>query len=98
MRTYFQGETKESTNSVYQLYFLTTLFTELNQLVLGKEFRPGAIICLQSPSNTDFPIFGEITRIFVPNDTKKLLVQLYDTENYSPHYNGYQVAKIDQFS
>ena len=65
--------------------------------MLGKEFRPGAIICLQSPSNTDFPIFGEITRIFVPNDTKKLLVQLYDTENYSPHYNGYQVAKIDQF-
>ena len=36
--------------------------------------------------------------IFVPEDTKQLLVCLYSTERYSPHFNSYQVVKTNQFS
>ena len=65
---------------------------------MGKEFRPGAIVCTTPPSNLDYPTFGEIIRIFIPNDTKQFLVSLYHTEKYSAHFNSYQVVKTNQFS
>lgn len=64
---------------------------------MGKEFRPGAIVCVSPPTNFEHPIFGEIIRIFVPNDTKQLLLRLYDTETYSAHFNAYQVVQNNQY-
>lgn len=80
--------------------FIATLFyfSAKAVTVLGKEFRPGAIVCLSPPSNLECPTFGEIIRIFVPEDTKQLLVQLYNTETYSSHYNAYEVVKTNQFN
>jgi hypothetical protein len=50
------------------------------------------------PTNSEYPIFGEIVRIFVPNDTKQLLLRSYDTETYSAHFNAYQVTQNNQYS
>ncbi len=65
---------------------------------MGKEFRLGAVVCVNPPSNLECPTFGEIIRIFVPHDTKQLLIRLYNTETYSSHYNAYQVVKSHHFS
>lgn len=73
-------------------------FSAKSVTVLGKEFRPGAIVCLNPPSDLECPTFGEIVRIFVPNHTKNLLIHLYNTETYSSHFNSYQVVKTPQFS
>ena len=43
-------------------------------------------------------MFGEVVRIFVPDDTKHLLLCLYNTEAYSAHFNSYQVVKTNQFT
>ena len=64
---------------------------------MGKEFRPGAIICISPPNDLECPIFGEIIRIFIPDHTKFLLVHLYSTEMYSSHYNAYQVKKTNEY-
>ena len=55
-------------------------------------------MCTSPPSDTDYPTFAEIIRIFVPDDTKQLLVRSYYTETYSSHFNAYQVVKTYQFS
>ena len=79
--------------------YLYILFYSANTVtVLGKEFRPGAVVCATSPSNLEYPTFGEIIRIFISNDIIHFLVSLYHTETYSPHFNSYQVVKTNQFS
>ena len=67
-------------------------------MVFGKEFRPCAMVCVNPPTSLELPTFGEVVRIFVPDDTKQLLLCLYNTEAYSPHFNSYQVVKTNKFS
>lgn len=64
---------------------------------MGKEFRPGALVCVTPPSNLECPTFGEIIHIFIPDHTKIILVHLYQTETYSSHYNAYHIKKTPQF-
>lgn len=79
--------------------YIELLFSSAKSVtVLGKEFRSGGIVCVNPPSNLESPTFGEIVRIFVHDDAKKLLIRLYDTETYSSHYNAYQVVKTHLFS
>ena len=66
-------------------------------VILGKEFRPGAIVCLRPPSNESYPLFGEIIRVFVPNHEKTFLVRMYNTVQYSSHYNAYEITQCSQF-
>lgn len=73
-------------------------FSAPSVTVLGKEFRPGATVCIGPPSDIEYPTFAEIVRIFVPDETKQLLLRSYYTEAYSPHFNAYQVVKTNQFS
>ncbi len=74
------------------LFFSTTSIT-----ILGKEFRPGAIVCVNSPSSLEYPIFAEILRVFVPADTKQILIRLYNTKRYSNHFNAYHIVKGNHF-
>jgi hypothetical protein len=52
---------------------------------LGQEFRPGAMVCVQKPSDSEYPVFGEIQHIIVVDDMKYLAVELYSSE-FSFHY------------
>ena len=63
-----------------------------------EEFRPGAVVCVNPPTNSEYPTFGEIVRIFVPDDSRQLLLHLYNTETYSLHFNAYQIVQSNQFS
>ena len=65
--------------------------------VSGKEFRPGAIVCTIAPSDSAYPTFGEIVRVFVPNGARQFLINLYKTELFSFHYNAYKVVKTNMF-
>ena len=56
------------------------------------------MVCMNPPTSLELPTFGEVVHIFVPDDTKQLLLRLYNTEAYSPHFNSYQVSKTNQFS
>ena len=56
------------------------------------------MVCVTPPTSLELPTFGEVVRIFVPDDTKQLLLRLYNTEAYSPHFNSYQVVKTNQFT
>lgn len=51
--------------------------------VSGKEFRPGAVVCITPPSDSDYPLFGEIVRVFVSDGTKQFLINLYKTVLFS---------------
>ena len=75
-----------------------TSFSATSVIVLGREFRPCAIVCVNPPTNSEHPTFGEIVHIFVPDDTKQLLLHLYVTDTYSSHFNVYQVVQNNQFS
>ncbi len=55
------------------------------------------MVCVDPPSSLEYPTFGEILRIFVPADTKQLLIRLYNTERFSNHYNSYHVVKNNHF-
>ena len=78
--------------------FYLSFYSTKTVTILGKEFRPGAIICITPPSNLAYPTFGEIIQILLSNESKQFLVCLYHTETYSAHFNLYQVVKINQFS
>ena len=73
------------------------MYSAKSVIILGKEFRPGAIVCLRPPANEEYPVFGEIIKIFVPNDEKTFLLHVYNTEMYSSHYNAYEVTRSSQF-
>ena len=53
-------------------------------------------MCIGPPSDIEYPTFAEIVRIFVPDETKQLLLRSYYTEAYSPHFNAYKVVKTNQ--
>lgn len=66
--------------------------------VLGQDFRRGVVVCLKTPCDDDFPEFGEVTHILVPEESKILLVQKFLTRFYSEHYNAYCVVKTSEFT
>lgn len=68
--------------------------------MLGQDFHPGVIVlvCLKSPSDYDFPEFGEIIYVLVPDESKLLVVKRLCTDYYSQHYNAYCVTKSSNFA
>ena len=66
--------------------------------ILGQTFRPGVIVCLKSPSDNDFPVFGEVVQVLVPNELKFLLVRELDTTFYYAHFNAYNVTKSSNYA
>ena len=66
--------------------------------VLRQTFRPGVIVCLKAPSDADFPEFGEIIQVFVPEESKLLLVRKLLTDCYCEHYNSYSVNKSSSYA
>ena len=67
------------------------LYSASSVSCLGQEFQPEGIVCLQRPSDTDFPVFAEIVHVIVTNDLKYLAVNLYTTDEFSHHYFAYKV-------
>lgn len=55
-------------------------------------------MCLTAPCDNDFPEFGEIIHVLVPDDSKLLLVKKFNTDSYSAHYNAYCVTKSSVFT
>ena len=66
--------------------------------VLGQTFQPGVVVCLKAPSDVDFPEFGEVTQVLVPDESKLLLVKKLHTECYSELYNAYSVNKSQNYA
>ena len=62
---------------------------------LGQEFRPGVMVCVQKPSDSEYPVFGEVQRIVV-DDIRYLAVELYSSE-FSFHYFAYKVSSNHSF-
>ena len=56
------------------------------------------MVCVTPPTSLELPTFGEVVRVLIHDDTKELLLCLYNTEAYSQHFNAYQVVKSNQFS
>lgn len=65
--------------------------------VLGQCFRSGVVVCLKAPSNGDYPEFGAVTHVLVPEESKMLLVMKFSTGSYCSHYNAYCVTKTATF-
>lgn len=63
---------------------------------VGQEFRPGAMVCMQKPSDNEYPVFGEIKHIIIVDDVKYLAVELYSSE-FCFHYFAYKVCSILSF-
>ena len=63
---------------------------------LGQEFRPGAMVCVQKPSDSEYPVFGEVQHIIIVDDIKYLAVELYSSE-FSFHYFAYKVSSNYSF-
>lgn len=55
------------------------------------------MVCVTPPTSMELPTFGEVVRVLIHDHTKLLLLCLYNTEAYSPHFNAYQVVKSNQF-
>ncbi len=66
--------------------------------VMGKKFHRGVVVCLKAPCDDDFPEFGEVMKIFVPEESKLLLVRKFHTGSYCNHYNAYCVTKLSSFT
>ena len=67
-------------------------------VVLGVEFRQGALVCLRAPSNSEYPVFGEIRKIFIPDSSKIFLVQLYNTDYFSHHLFAYCITQTNSYT
>ena len=66
--------------------------------VLGHTFKSGVVVCLRAPSDNEYPQFGEIVHVFVPDESKVFLVRELITESYCSHYNSYNVSKTSSFT
>ena len=66
--------------------------------MLGQDFRPGVCVCIQAPSNHDYPLFGRVMHVLVPEELKFLLIQIFDTLSYSQHHNAYCVVVTSQYA
>ena len=43
----------------------------------------GVVVCTKAPSNEHFPEFGQVAVIFVPEESKLLLINKFNTNFYS---------------
>lgn len=66
--------------------------------MLGQDFCPGVCVCLQAPSDDGYPEFARVMNVFVPDESKLLLVRMLATESYSPHKNAYCITKTSDYS
>ena len=66
--------------------------------MLGVQFRPGAVVCLETPSHDDYPVFGEIKNILLSEDNKILLVRLCETTCFYHHYFAYCITLTDKYA
>ena len=52
------------------------LFSASSVICLGQEFRPGRMVCILKPSDTEYPaVFGEIQHVIIVEDLKYLAAQ-----------------------
>ena len=51
-------------------------------------------MCTSPPSDIDYPSFAEIVRIFVPNDTKQLLVRTTLRHTQTNQFSVVSVSKL----
>jgi hypothetical protein len=56
------------------------------------------MVCVRAPSDDSYPLFGEVTRIILHEDSKLLLIQEYEVEHYSHHFSAYKVTKSNNYS
>lgn len=70
-------------HSLHNRYF--NPYSAVHASVLGQDFHPGVIVCLKSPSDYDFPEFGEIIYVLVPDESKLLVVKRLCTVNTIMH-------------
>lgn len=55
----------------YYVYCLQlSVFSTSTVTVFGTEFWLGALVCTRAPADSEYPIFGEIQHILIPNDHK----------------------------
>ena len=66
--------------------------------MLGVEFRPRALVCLKAPSDSNFPVFGEIQHIIISEDSKIFLIQVYETDFFSHHFNSYCIKNTTTYT
>ena len=75
-----------------------SLYSAHSVSVLGQDFRPGVCVCIQAPSDNDYPVFASVMYVLVPDELKFLLISIYDTQSYSQHHNAYCVTKTSKYS
>lgn len=66
--------------------------------ILGKKFHKGVVVCLLAPCDNDFPQFGEVTHVLVPEESKLLLVRKFHTHAYINHFNAYHITKLARYA
>jgi hypothetical protein len=64
--------------------------------VLGVEFRPGALVCMEI-SDKELPVFGGIDHIFVQGERMKFLVQVHETSPFSHHLFAYSITNTNSY-
>lgn len=65
--------------------------------MLGHDFYPGVCVCIQAPSDDDYPEFACVVNVLVPQDSKLLLVRMLTTDSYSLHRNAYCVSMTSHY-
>ena len=64
--------------------------------MLGVEFRPGALVCMEI-SDEELPVFGGIDHIIVQGESKKFLVQVDKTSHFSHHLFAYCITNTNSY-
>ena len=71
------------------------LISASSVICLGQEFRPGGMVCILKPSDTEYPVFGEIQHVIIVEDLKYLAVIIYSTDEFNHHYFAYKVCSTN---
>ena len=69
------------------------LFSASSVICLGQEFRPGRMVCILKPSDTEYPVFGEIQHVIIVEDLKYLAAQ--HIHKFNHHYLQYKVCSTN---
>ena len=72
------------------IFFL--LFSASSVICLGQEFRPGRMVCILKPSDTEYPaVFGEIQR----DHCRRLEIFGCSAHKFIHHYFAYKVCSTN---
>ena len=82
---------------IHTLYPLLSTISATSVTCLGHEFRVGAVVCLQRPSDAEYPVFGEVVRIPIQDDRKFFVVKLFTTIEFSHHFFAYKVMLTENY-